>query len=358
MASMPTVYDVAAAAGVSTATVSRYFRDPDRVSPSTRTSIAEVVQSLGYVPSGLARGLAERQTGSIGLYSFGDHEADEYVQPSPAPGAGVEEIDERNERVRLFPLFADEVLRGVELECTIGKTPLTVGWQGLDGGGIALDDLARRVDGLILLPHVMSRETLQLLARTRPMVMVSEAAIPGLPVGSVTVDNRAGVGALVRHLIVAHGHRTFEFVGRPTVALDYRERRQGFEDALTEAGISVPEVTRVGDSGRTGTRDAFLHRLRERPLPDAFVCASDQTALGVIEAMQAQGIRVPTDVAVTGFDGIVAGRLCTPSLTTVRQPMETLGRTAVRLLSEQMAGEGARHLTLPVQLAVRRSCGC
>lgn len=358
MGSTPTVYDVAAAAGVSTATVSRYFRDPDKVSAATRSSIAEVVQSLGYVPSGLARGLAERQTGSIGLYSFGGHEVDEYLQPSLASGSDVEEIDERDERVRLYPLFADEVLRGVELECTVRKTPLTVGWQGLDSQGIELDDLARRVDGLILLPHVMSGEMLRLLARTKPMVMVSEAGVEGLPIGSVTVDNRAGVRALVRHLIVTHGYRRLEFVGRPTVARDYRERRRGFEDALTEAGIPVPEVTRIEASGRTATRDTFLNRLREQPLPDAFVCVSDQTALGVMEAMQARGVRVPADVAVTGFDGIIAGRLSTPSLTTVRQPMEALGQTAVGLLAEQIAGEDARHVTLPVQLAIRSSCGC
>ncbi|WZH38637.1 MAG: LacI family DNA-binding transcriptional regulator [Microbacterium enclense] len=358
MGSAPTVYDVAAAAGVSTATVSRYFRDPEKVSASTREAIAQTVQSLGYVPSGLARGLAERQTGSIGLYSFGGHEDDEYLRASRPSGSEVEVVDERSERVRLYPLFADEVLRGVELECTVRKTPLTVGWQSLDAGGIALDDLARRVDGVILLPHVMSDEMLQLLARTKPMVMVSEAARAGLQVGSVTVDNRAGMRALVSHLITVHGHRRLEFVGRPTVALDYRERRLGFEDALRDAGLPIPEITRVSASGRTGTRDAFVEEARDKPLPDAFVCVSDQTALGVMEALHPLGLRAPDDVAVTGFDGILAGRLTTPSLTTVRQPMEELGRTAVDLLTEQISGGEARHITLPVHLALRSSCGC
>ncbi|MEO7016306.1 MAG: LacI family DNA-binding transcriptional regulator, partial [Leifsonia sp.] len=192
----PTVYDVAAAAGVSTATVSRFFRSPDKVRATTREAIRGVVDELGYTPSGLARGLAEQRTGVIGLYSFSGHEPDELFLPSIDSHEAVSIVRGDPSTPRLYPLFADEVLRGVELECTLRGIPLLVGWQQLDEGGVAIEEVARRVDGLVVLPHVMSLDALKRLGRTKQIVMVAHEPTTGTHFSHVTVNNRGGMEAL------------------------------------------------------------------------------------------------------------------------------------------------------------------
>ncbi|MEA5455040.1 LacI family DNA-binding transcriptional regulator [Sinomonas sp. JGH33] len=362
MGSTPTVYDVAAAAGVSTATVSRFFRSPDKVKAATQESIRHAVDELGYIPSGLARGLAERHSGVVGFYSFSGHEPDELLMPEPGDPDTVRVVSDASTRPRLFPLFADEVLRGIELECTVQGLPLAVGWQKRDAGGVALDEIARRVDGLVVLPHVMSEPMLARLARTKPIVVVSQEPPAGTDLCSVTVNNRGGMHALVTHMIQVHGVRDFWFAG-PVDDYDRTQRHDGFESAIREAGLVPPNGLKLeATRGRYDARDELLKMLRaERVrLPEAVVCANDQTALGVIEAFSEAGIRVPEDVAVTGFDGIDAGRFIQPGLTTVRQPMDLLGRMAVRMLSERMDDPSASpaHTVLPVQLLLRHSCGC
>lgn len=362
--STPTVYDVAAAAGVSTASVSRFFRSPDKVRPVTQEAIRKAVETLGYIPSGLARGLAERHSGVVGMYSFSGHEPDELAVPQQHDADDVPLVREGSSSPRLYPLFADEVLRGAELECTLRGLPLTVGWQKLDSGGVALDEIARRVDGLVVLPHVMSESTLTHLARTKPIVLVAHKPEDPTVMSSVTVNNEAGMRRLVEHLIEDHGLKTFWFCG-PADDFDRRERHEGFLEALGAAGLDAPDGITLGETrGRSDARQAFAELLgdkADRPeLPEAVVCANDQTALGVIEALTAAGIKVPDDIAVTGFDGIDAGRFMQPGLTTVRQPMDLLGRIAVQLLSEQMAETrpACEHRFLPVQVLLRESCGC
>jgi len=360
----PTVYDVAEAAGVSTASVSRFFRTPDKVRPATQEAIRKAVEELGYIPSGLARGLAERHSGVVGMYSFSGHEPDELAMPELLDDDDVPLVRESATSPRLYPLFADEVLRGVELECTVRGLPLAVGWQKLDSGGVALDEIARRVDGLVVLPHVMSESTLVHLARTKPIVLVAQLPEDPMAMSSVTVNNKAGMRRLVKHLIEDHGRRSFWFAG-PIDDYDRYARHQGFLDALEAAGLAAPDGTVLGGTtGRSDVREAVAALLADkagRPhLPEAIVCANDQTALGVIEGLSEAGVKVPEEVAVTGFDGIDAGRFMQPALTTVRQPMDLMGRVAVELLSKRMAEvpSACEHRVLPVQVLLRESCGC
>jgi LacI family transcriptional regulator len=357
------VYDVAKAAGVSTASVSRYFRTPDKVSPATQEAIRTAVDTLGYIPSGLARGLAERHSGVIGMYSFSDHEPDELEIPQPSPDGEVAVIHEASATQRSYPLFADEVLHGVELECTIRGLPLAVGWQKRDTGGVSLDEIARRVDGLVVLPGVMSQSRLKHLARTKPLVLVSQQPQPELSVPTVTVDNEGGMRRLAEHLITDHGYRTF-WVAGPVDDFDRSARHRGLLQALETAGLEPPNQTALGNAWlRSDTRSLLAELLaghQQTELPDAIVCISDQIALGVIEALTDAGIDVPHDVAVTGFDGIDAGRFIKPALTTVRQPMDLIGRVAVQLLSDLIAEDtdATAHRILPVQVLLRASCGC
>lgn len=360
----PSVYDVAAAAGVSTASISRYFRSPEKLSAQTRAHIANVVTQLGYLPSGLARGLAEQRTGSIGLYSFSGHEADEWERITPSRGYNtVERVREDGKHPRLYPLFADEVLRGVELECTLRRLPLAVGWQATGERGVELDDIARRSDGLIVLPSTIDDTHLLLLSRRMPLVLVSQPAPEGVRASSVRVDDFGGMHAMTAHLADDHGARRFAFAG-PRVGAEHTARFAGFTTALAERGLTAPQAALIDTGSRAGSREAMqrlLHAdddLRSNP-PQAIVCSSDQTALGVMAALQEFEIAVPTQIAVTGFDGIDAGRFTTPALTTIRQPMDELGREAVALLAEALNGEPApRSVELAVTLVIRDSCGC
>lgn len=358
------MYDVARFAQVSTATVSRYFRSPDKLSPSTLLRVRQAVERLGYLPSGLARGLAERRTGMVGLYSFSGHEPDELERPRlGAPGA-VPRLVEQGREPRLFPLFADEVLGGVEIECTLRRLPLAIGWQDGEGGGVQLDEIARRCDGVIVLPAIVDDAHLSLLARRLPVVLIAQPAPEGVAATSVTVDNAAGMTALAAHLCDDHGAASFWYAG-PVDGADHRARFEGFAAALAGRGLATPDGPIIATGSRAGSRAALRELLGRRPellggLPDAVVCSSDQTALGVIAAFGEHGVAVPGRVAVTGFDGIDAGRMSEPPLTTIRQPMGELGREAVALLAKLLAGEvdPSASVVLPVSLAIRQSCGC
>lgn len=148
------------------------------------------------------------------------------------------------------------------------------------------------------------------------------------------------------------------FVSIPNVETE--ARYEAFGAALSARGLEVlPALeSRPGASGVTA--DLIADLLGSGSLPDCFVCANDEEALVVMETLKAAGVSVPGQVAVAGFDGIVAGRLVSPTLTTVRQPMELMGRTAVEILVDAISQPVAPLVErqLPVHLVVRESCGC
>lgn len=358
---VPTVYDVASVAGVSTATVSRYFRQPEKVAEATREKIRSVVVALGYVPSGSARGLAARRTGVFGLCTWGRHEPDEFALPPLEEGAPVS-ISRDVAEPRLYPLFADEVLRGAQLECTVRGFALMLGWGEDDPGHAMISEVAGRVDGLVVLPGVVPDEVLEHVARRIPVVVLADPPGAGSPLSHVTVDNVGGMRAMTDHLLDAHGLRDLWFVGlQERRSADGAERFQGFRSALRAAQLPVPDEPQLRGTGfRVDARAMAEEMLRGGNLPEAIVCGSDQVALGVIDVLVRNGVQVPGDVAVTGFDGLDAGRFLRPGLTTVRQPMDALGRVAVELLTDQVS-QGRRapaHRQLPVQVVLRESCGC
>ena len=366
----PTVYDVAQAAGVSIATVSFAFRQPERVKDVTRQAVLDAARRLNYVPSANARGLAGGRTGALGLYSFDMYlEADESGAARPVQGdpgayfdADVDQWafadDSDAEDFRVFPLYVDEVQRGFELECARRGQALLIG-SGPIGATSGVIDIASRVDGLAVFPGNRSRELLDSLAHRLPVVAFA------MPYGDgalhhVRVDNGGGVRALTEHLVQVHGLRDLQFVGA-TEMPDYAERFSGFQQGLAALGLPVP--LEVLDPTPLVTADPYpvLRRLiAERTLPDALVCASDQHALDVMDVLQGAGLDVPGDIAVTGFDGVVAGRLHSPRLTSVRQPMEAMGRLAVDILIDSLGEmpDGPVDRTLPVRLVLRESCGC
>ncbi|MFD5040540.1 LacI family DNA-binding transcriptional regulator [Streptomyces sp. NPDC058378] len=349
--SAPTVYDVAERSGVSIATVSRVYRNPDSVRAGTRERVLEAARELGYVPSGNARGLASRTTGVLGL-CFPDY-ADPEAEADAETDSGADDA---------AMLYSDQIIRGMERAARRHGYALLIA-ASLQGGPESLvAKVAGRVDGFAVLAQTVPTEDLDVISRRLPVVMLAgPREIDHLD--HIVVANAAGERELARHLIEDHGLRRLAFVGGDPESPDAEARFRGFRDACRDAGLPVPDAPdlRTGMMTRAeGARAAetLLDLGAERP--EAMVFANDQMAVGALRALERRGVRVPEDIAVTGFDGIPLSRIVRPSLTTVRQPIRQLGEQAVELLVQRLADPSRDpvSLELPVALARRASCGC
>jgi LacI family transcriptional regulator len=210
-----------------------------------------------------------------------------------------------------------------------------------------------------------------LAARGVPLVLVARPQIGA--VDSVSAENRDSARALAEHLLTG-GARRLLFVGDPTASPDVAQRWQGFREAVEDSGVSRlgpggPRTSTTGKTSTTGTPSVELvavHDLDEAEgarvasaylddLPDAFACANDELALGLLGRLREAGVDVPGRVRVTGWDDVMAARYA--GLTTVRQPMRELGATAARLLDELIVGDRTdpRHELLPTELVVRNT---
>ncbi|WP_030148081.1 LacI family DNA-binding transcriptional regulator [Mycetocola saprophilus] len=346
MGKAPTVYDVAAAAGVSIATVSFAFRQPEKIRPATAEAVYAAARALGYVPSASARGLAAGRTGVIGLISW------DIYATSPA------RVDPfGNEDLRHFPRYVDEVQRGIEIATWRNGYSLLVGGGNHRNSESTIIDIAGRSDALVVFPNTTTAETIVPIAERIPVVIVSEFAGTE-KLNRVTIENEDGIAQLTRHLVREHGVRRPQFVGG-VGSMEFRARWEAFRDTLLAEGITPPSEPVTAEGGAVAAVLALLERVVETELPDALVCRTDADALDVIDALRTRGLAVPGRIIVTGFDGIAAGLVSTPRLTTVRQPMQALGEAAVDLLIAQLTTPSAPLTrTLPTRLAARESCGC
>jgi LacI family transcriptional regulator len=333
----PSVYEVARRAGVSTATVSRVLAGYQRVRPGTRARVLTAVTELGYVPSGAARDLAARRTGVLGL-CFPDLDSDE--------GDAA--------------YWYDEVIRGMERAARRGGYAMLIAASHRrDDSGLVLS-IAGRCDGLVVLARTAPLAMIEHVATRIPVVLLAAGESGGRPdraIDHLAVANETGACQVTGHLADMHGYRDICFVAGPPDSPDSASRLAGFRRAT--AGLDQAAVHH-GDFTTAGGRRVAERILAAGPVPRAVVCANDQTAIGVMAALQEARLSVPGDVAVTGFDGIRLGRHLRPSLTTVVQPMAALGDTAVAMLSDRIGGAQLprRTVELPVRLELRGSCGC
>lgn len=337
-----TIYDVARQAGVSIASVSRVLNGQGSPRANTRERVMQAVRELGFVPDGAARALSNGLKEVVGVvFRRG------------------EEMLFADEDESL--LFMDVINRGVEVEAQrrgFDVLMSSVGWSD-DNVLARLGALAGKADGLILHDRMLSAVGIARLADIVPIVTLAGSPTPASM--NVRCDNEAGMRALVRHLAVDHGYSSIAYLsGRPD-SPDNIARARVFKAEATSAGAEI----RLGASwqgnymaeGGASVIESLLDA--GTPLPRAIVCANDQTAIGVMHALARRGIRVPKDVAVTGFDDVPVARHLHPPLTTVRQPMQEMGARAFDVLYSRIStGKGEPDVVLPVQLIVRESCGC
>jgi LacI family transcriptional regulator len=217
-----------------------------------------------------------------------------------------------------------------------------------------------RVDGLILMapdfdPSPFLRESVS----TVPTVLLNPGHAPS-GLDSVSIDNFDGAASAVRHLI-GLGHRSIAIIAGPASNIDARQRLEGYRAALREAGLEPrPELELPGDFAEHSGYQAAAELLRRPTRPSAIFAANDYMAVGALGALHDAGVRVPEDIALSGFDDIALARYLNPPLTTVHVDMIELGRRAVQLLLERGAhpgGRTGRHEVLTTTLVVRRSCG-
>ena len=340
-----TLYDVARTAGVSTATVSRVVHGNERVRPATRQRVLEVIDELGFVPNAAAQSMAWQRKEVIGLVTIATR----------GPETDVE---------REGVAFIEEVLRGVQMALSQAGWSVLISVLGDAERSDAYQQLRKisaKVDGMVIAEGIIDSDQLALLAERIPVVLAA-GSVDEPSVDVIDADNWAGTTALVRHMLEQHGKKRLFYISGPPEAPDARERRRAFEEAVarhpgaTATGCCEGRFAAI--SGQLAARQ--LLAVPGGELPDAIICGNDQMAIGAMRELQAAGVRVPADVAVTGFDDIRLGALFTPSLTTVRQSLRLLGERACSCLLERIADPALprRAERLPTELMIRESCGC
>jgi LacI family transcriptional regulator len=216
---------------------------------------------------------------------------------------------------------------------------------------------AQRVDGIVLCSSRLSEEAFNAMLTRLPAVILVNREASSSELRSVCIDDEAGARSATQHLIRS-GRRTIAFLAGPPASHSGRRRAQGYQRALSEAGVPVdPALSVVCTPHLEGGYSAARQLLASHPEIDALLCYNDLVAVGALQACAAQGRRVPEDVAVVGCDDILLAGLVTPPLTTLRSDKRALGAEAVRLLLRKLAGcaEGCANVVLQPDLIVRAS---
>ena len=336
-----TIYDVARRAGVSIASVSRVLNQRGSPRPETRERVMGAVRELSFVQDGAARALSSGLKEVVGIVFR----------------RGGEEVFEGEGE---SPLFDEVVSRGIETSAMRVGFDVLISSVWAHDAATRLPAVARKTDGVIVHDRLLPATGLARLAALVPVVTIVGKPVRG--VLSVRSDNEGGMRALVRHLVADHGYRTLAYLSGHADSPDNRARARA---VLAEAAAGGAEV-RAGPawngdySAAGGARAISALVTGGERLPQAIVCANDQTALGAIHALNRFGIAIPDDVAVTGFDDVPIARHLHPPLTTVRQPIWELGESAFQLLHATITGRTVERpdIVLPVALVVRESCGC
>lgn len=329
MTEIATLNDVAKAAGVSPSTVSRILNGSAVVARDKQERVLHAVKQLGYRPNAMARGLARGQSMSIGVLT--------QAISSPFYGETLAGIEEGLDGSGYHPIFVSGHWRTTEEREAIEV--LT----------------SRRVDAIILTGSSIPDKELRALATKTPLVVVGRS-IPGLEERCICVDNIKAESLGVQHLI-GLGHRRIAYLsGTASGQKDAHERLEAYKITLERAGIAF-DASLVVDGDYTERSGLFaVESLFARGvLFTALACANDQSGYGARLALYRRGIRVPDDVSLVGFDDLQSSAYTTPPMTTVRQPIVEMGRTASQMAIAILSGQEVQASNHVAELIVRES---
>jgi DNA-binding LacI/PurR family transcriptional regulator len=334
MPNRATIEDVARQAQVSISTVSRVLNASAPVDDEAKARVLDAVTNLNYTPHSAARMLASRKTNTLGLLL----------------------LDIGGE-------FYTPLLRGIEAVASDAGFDLLIHSTRTSHAGLiprrALGE--HNTDGLLAFTDALDTAELTRLNQIGfPVVLMHQSPPPALEIPCVSIENKTGARQVVDHLITAHGARRIVYLRGPQQNEDSKDREKGYRAALKDHGIPFdPMLVVSGEFESTQAYVAVKGLLDRQVVFDAIFTGDDDSAIGVIQALKEAGRRVPEDVAIAGFDDSLFARLLTPPLTTVRAPIEQVGREAVCQLIHLIRGEPAEPRTiLPVELILRSSCGC
>ncbi|MFC4769969.1 LacI family DNA-binding transcriptional regulator [Effusibacillus consociatus] len=327
---MATIKDVARAAGVSTATVSRVLTDKGPYTPETQRKVKEAIEKLNYQPNGLGRYLRKQETRTV---------------------------------IAVFPditnPFFSQIIRGMEDEASAHGYTVILG--NTDNRSERQNNYLklleeRRADGIILTLARSSVEEIDSIRKIGPVVLACEHFKEG-EFSSVAIDNVAAAYEAVSHLIRL-GHTHIAHIEGPSDIILSRDRLLGYRRALRENGIKEEWVLQ-GDFSLESGRSLMGKLLQEKRRPTALFAANDKMAIGAILEAKAHGVKVPKELAVVGFDDIEMAQIVDPPLTTIAQPKYQIGAEAMRKLIAMLQGQPdpVLHTILPYTLEIRQSCG-
>lgn len=327
------IYDLAQKAGVSISTASKALNNRHDVNEATRARVLKLAERLRYTPSRMARGLAKSRSENIGLIALRRHGFPFFTNP-----------------------FYSHVLAGMESEVAARDYNLLLSVVEDKGGGTELPKKVREknVDGLILVGWMPPAFLTELGRSKLPMVTVDYEA-PGLKALALLLDNEGGMAQAVDRMAAA-GHRRIGFVGGQLSEASFRERHGGFLKAMKAHGMAPgPEL--VAPEGRELGLEEFRAYLVRKDRPRAVVAANDDHALKLLAQAQGLGLKVPQDLALSGFDDIDYAASSQPRLSTLRVNKQALGALAVKRLVEMIEGGifAAKAERLPVEWVQRKS---
>lgn len=327
-AGVVTLETVARAAGVSPSTVSRILNSTAAVSADKRAAVDAAIKRLGFRPNPVARGLAGGRTLSIGVLT-------QFIS-SPFYGEALHGIEDLLEAHGYIPLF------------------VSGHWQEAEERKALEALLSRRVDGLIVLAGRLPNAVLQRFSRGTPMVVVGRS-LRGPRLCSLAFDNAAGAHMATRHLLES-GHRRIAFISGDPTHEDANERQRGYQEAMARFGVPPdPALTVQGnltEAGGLAAVETLLARTRDFT---AIFAANDQMAIGAALGLYRDGLRIPDQVSMVGFDDLAIARFSLPPLTTVRQPVYEMGHRAAAAVLELIQGRRPEPTLPPPELVTRES---
>lgn len=331
---MPTIKDVALAAGVSVATVSRVLNNTAPVNEETREKIQKVIEALNYQPSMIARGMRKQQSKVIAIM------VPSYENPY---------------HIKLFKHIEDYARQK-------GYRLILVGMDETNHSEheSIMDLMTRNIDGIILCTYRGNKQSIKHimhLSKRLPIIFMDNFEFDEA-ISSVVIDEYRGMWELTEHLITS-GHQHIGYIDGSSGYKVANERRNGYQDCLKEHNLKPEaELIYYADYDINAGYEACRYFMKECPIkPTAILAANDIMAVGAIGYLHEKNYQIPTDVAVAGFDDIYLSKIVTPNLTTYRQPLQVIAQEVLKMLIDKISTPAIEEKKIVVkgQLIVRGS---